>query len=694
MRNRLLLLLLVGAALLVFGLTVLNAQEDDEEFTYAGETEIPEFPEGLTWLNVDRPLTLEDLQGRVVLFDFWTYGCVNCMHIIPELKQLEAEFGDDLLVIGVHSAKFENEGVTENIRQIIQRYGVEHPVVNDVDFQIWQTYGVQAWPSLYVIDPTGKFVGRMSGEGIYEPLQPVISTMIEEYGAAGLLEKQPLPLAPEAAALTATPLSFPGKVLADETGGRLFIADTEHNRIVVASLEDYSIQDVIGSGEEGLSDGAYADAQFNSPQGMSLVDNILYVADTENHAIRAVDLDAKIVTRFAGTGSNAGFNLIGGDAPDTPMRSPWDLAYQDGVLYIAMAGSHQIWALTFEDMQLNPFAGSSAEGLIDDLRDNAELAQPSGLAIDGENLYFADSESSSIRQVTLGEEGRVETLIGPIDEPEEGVRLFEFGDIDGERAEARLQHPLGVTVDEEGQLYIADTYNSKIKLIDPEAMTVETFLGQTEGGYADGDEALFDEPGGLDYADGKLYVADTNNHVIRVIDIEAQSATTVTFPNVDVLLTEGTAALDTTAPEALVEGPTAAAFGAEQLNILPQTVAPGEGIILVDAIMPFGYKLNAQAPFTIEWQPNEFVDVSEPLYQVVVPELPIEIPVTFTEGQTEVTADMTIYWCEAIKETLCFVDRSQIVMPITVSADAVGSAISVQRELVPPDPAQDNTFGQ
>lgn len=666
---------------LVSGSAWLTFAQDDSKFTYEGKQDAPEFPAELAWLNVERPLTLADLKGKIVLLDFWTYGCINCIHVIPELKRLEAEYPTQLVVVGVHSAKFSGEGLTDNIRQIVQRYGVTHPIINDVDFQVWQTYGVQAWPTIGLLDPMGRIVGGKSGEGVYDFFQPIIQTMVEEYGAAGLLNDSPLPLKPEADALADTPLSFPGKVLVDAANNRLFIADSGHNRIVITDLTTFEVLQVIGTGEAGLTDGDFATASFNTPQGMSLDGDTLYVADTNNHAIRVVDLADQTVTRIAGTGEMEVSRLSQGMGLDTALRSPWDVLAHDGILYIAMAGTHQLWSLDLATNELAPFAGNGREDLIDGPRLDAELAQPSGLALAGDWLYFADSESSSIRRAGIGEDGTVETVIGPVNEPQ--ARLFTFGDADGGLAEALLQHPLGVTLDEDGLVYITDTYNNKIKLIDPTTQTSTTFAGDVDGGYFDGigDEALFDEPGGIAYNDGKLYVADTNNHAVRVIDIATKEVSTVLFPNVSLLLEDAATAstpLDTTLSDV---------FGSDKVITLEaQTVAPGAGKILVNAVMPFGYKLNGQAPFTAVWTQNPVVALGDDQlnYQQVLPELPIEFPVTLSEGQTEVNVDMTIYWCEGINETLCFVERGKVVMPVTVSTDASTTELHLDYTLVPP----------
>src|SRR5262245_57633126 len=242
----------------------------EEMRSYAGTDPAPEFPSDLDWINTGgKHLSLAQLRGKVVLLDFWTFGCVNCMHVIPDLKRLEAKYPRELVVVGVHSAKFENEGRTEAIRNVVQRYEVTHPVINDHDFEIWRDYGVNAWPTFALIDPAGKIIGTLPGEGHYTLLDKVIGKVIEQFDADGRIDRTALGLAPDA--IPDSVLRFPGKVLADAAGGRLFIADSNHNRILVATL-DGRITAVIGSGKGELRDGSYADAAFFRPQGMTLAD--------------------------------------------------------------------------------------------------------------------------------------------------------------------------------------------------------------------------------------------------------------------------------------------------------------------------------------------------------------------------------------------------------------------------------------
>jgi len=646
----------------------------DVQYTYSGDVNAPDFPAGAQWINVSAPVTLSELRGKIVLLDFWTYGCINCIHVIPDLKRLEAEYPDELVVIGVHSAKFTNEGDTENIRRIVRRYEVTHPVVNDKDFAIWNQYGVNAWPTFMLLDPFGKVVGRLSGEPLYPRIQPIIATMVREYGAAGALNPAPLPqLQPELGSAEETPLRFPGKVLADPDGSRLFIADSNHNRIVVAALDTFEVLDVIGAGEAGLQDGDYAAAQFNRPQGLALNGGTLYVADTENHAIRAVDLAARTVRTVAGTGEQGFTRDASGPGLEVSLNSPWDLVAYGGKLYIAMAGPHQLWVYNTASGEIGPYAGNGREALVDGPLRQASMNQPSGIDTDGALLYFADSEASAIRTAALDPSGQVQTIVG--------TGLFDFGDVDGVGDDVRLQHPLGVTVADDGFLYVADTYNNKIKRLDPATRASVTFLGTGEPGSADGAEASFYEPGGLDYADGKLYIADTNNNAIRVADVAAGTVTTVEFPNVERLLSGASEAAP--APSTALGG---GLLAEQPITLPPQTVAEGEGTLVLDIRMPEGYKLNGQAPLTAIWPENPLVQVNggQREYRELTPPLPVTIPATFQAGQTDLALDLTVYWCEAVNETLCFVDRARLVVPLTVLPASGAHDVTFERTLVPP----------
>ncbi|MHC1738267.1 MAG: thioredoxin-like domain-containing protein [Ignavibacteriaceae bacterium] len=515
--------------LLAFAVTLINCGQKNKDRTtmdfnnYKGNA--PTFPYELEWLNIEGKLQISDLKGKIIILDFWTYCCINCMHIIPDLKKLEAKYPNELVVIGVHSAKFRNEKDTENIRRAILRYGIEHPVVNDHKFQIWTKYGANAWPTVILINPLGDIAGYISGEGIFEPFDKAIAKLITEFD--DVIDRTPFKPELEKNTRQKAVLNFPGKVLADEKTKRLFITDSNNDRIIISDL-DGNIQDVIGSGKEGTEDGSFEQACFNKPQGLSLDGNILYIADTENHLIRKADLSNRTLETIAGTGEQATYRAPLDKGSNTALNSPWDLTLVNGVLYIAMAGPHQIWSMTLSNGKIEVFAGSGSENIHDADLLSSSLAQPSGITHDGENLYFADSEVSAVRLAELKKTGKVKTLIGH--------GLFEFGDKDGGFYNALLQHPLGLVYND-GLIYLADTYNHKIKVLDLAKKEILTLAGNGEGGYADGinTEARFYEPGGVTIAAGKLYVADTNNDQIRVIDIKTKSTSTLLLKNLEKL---------------------------------------------------------------------------------------------------------------------------------------------------------------
>lgn len=429
------------------------------------------------------------------------------MHTFPQLRKIERKYGDQVIVVGVHSPKFPAERETANLREAVLRYRIEHPVVNDRDFAVWNQFGGRAWPTLMFIDPQGRVIGKHEGELPFEQFDPLVAGMLKEFEERGILDAGAAPIDLEQIREPARTLKFPGKVLA--TDDALYIADTNHHRIVKAGL-DGTIQRSYGGGEPGLVDGPAERAAFQQPQGMATSATTLYVADTENHAIRSIDLESGIVATLAGTGEQALAAGAGGPGRSTALSSPWDLALADRVLYIAMAGTHQIWSLDLQSGVAAPFAGTGREGLLDGPAGQAWFAQSSGLALAGGHLYVADSEVSAVRDIEL-RPAVVTTIVGE--------NLFVFGDQDGEGDAARLQHPLGITA-HDGLLFVADSYNHKIKRLEPRRRAVTTWLGSGAAGRADGlgTSASFREPGGVCAGVNGLYIADTNNHRIAVAD--------------------------------------------------------------------------------------------------------------------------------------------------------------------------------
>jgi len=630
------------------------SQEGLEMATQDGDRiRAPELTGARGWLNTDKPLTLSALKGKVVLLDFWTYGCINCMHIIPDLKRLERKYPNELVVIGVHSAKFANEKETENIRRIVLRYEIEHPVVNDADFTIWNAYAVNAWPTRYLIDPAGYIIGRLSGEGGYEALDKAIGDTIAEFRKRGKLNEAPLKLVLERAKIGDLPLAFPGKILADAKSDRLFISDSDHNRIVIAKL-DGTLLETIGTGAHGADDGSFDRATFFRPQGMALDGDTLYVADTENHLIRAVDLKSKTVTTVAGTGRQSREPEVG-MARATALNSPWDLQLIGRALYIAMAGPHQIRKLDLVSREVSVFAGSGREGRHDSSLLKADFAQPSGLATDGQTLYSADSEANIIRAIDLGPEGRVRTLAGG--------DLFEFGDKDGSGDSVRLQHPLGISF-WQGQLLIADTYNHKIKLLDPKARSVNTFAGSGKPGQADGALPSFYEPGGLTVAGDKLYVTDTNNHAIRVVDLKTKETKTLPIKGLQPPVSNQTATVNAEV-----------APNAEEIKLAPQKIRAADGALSINVELPAGYHLNPTAPQRYQISVEQggealTIDPQNANRNTKGLRLPVRVPFAIkSTGAAELRASFTFVYCREDNTGTCRIKTLVWRAPVEVVTD-------------------------
>lgn len=628
----------------------------------------PELKGGRGWLNTDKPLTLAALKGKVVLLDFWTYGCINCIHIIPDLKRLEHKYANQLVVIGVHSAKFENEKDTENIRRIILRYEIEHPVYNDAEFAVWRSYTVNAWPTQVLIDPAGYIIGGISGEGNYDVIDQVVGKAVEEFRKRGELNEGPLKLSLERAKVGDLPLSFPGKVLADGKSNRLFIADSDHNRIVITKL-DGTLLETIGTGERGANDGPSDKASFYRPQGMALDGDSLYVADTENHLLRRIDLKARTVETVAGTGRQSRDYFKTGPGRTVSLNSPWDLQLAGRTLYIAMAGPHQIWKLDLDKNEVSTFAGSGREARQDGALLEAGFAQPSGITTDGQNLYTADSEANIIRAIDLSK-GTVRTVVGG--------DLFDFGDEDGHGDEVRLQHPLGIYALGD-KLLIADTYNHKIKELDPQTRTVKTLFGSGKPGQGDGKAASFYEPAGLSVANGLLYIADANNHAIRVVDLSTKETSTLHIKGLEPPTTFATVQANDNGPNE------------EQITLAPQRVHAGsKGSLIVSVDLPAGYHLNPAAPqryrVSVESGPRQIGLWSETATGAIGHEreiarstkslpLPLRIPfATFEAGAAELRIQLTLFYCREDNTGVCRIKTLVWRAPLEITTDPNGAS--------------------
>lgn len=466
---------------------------------------------GDVWLNTGgRQVKLAELRGKIVLLDFWTSGCINCLHVLDELRPLESEFADVLVTVGVHSPKFLHEGEASAIEAAVSRYEVHHPVLNDPDLVTWQQYAVKAWPTLVIVDPEGYVVHVAAGEGHGEALRRVIADLVARHEAKGTLRRGGSPYVP--AETREAQLRFPSKAVAT-ADGRILVADAGHHSIVELAADGETAIRRFGSGGRGSADGAADVATFAEPSGLALLPPEvaeragyhLLVADTAGHLLRGIDLDTGEVSTVAGTGSQWRNGATGGEARKTDLTSPWDLVWWEaaGGVVVAMAGNHTLGLFDPVHGTITRFAGTTVEGLRDGEASTAFFAQTSGLAEAGDRLWLVDPETSALRWIDRDEGGRfvVHTAVG--------TDLFTFGYRDGDAADALLQHPLGLAALPDGTIAIADTYNGAIRHYDPRSGRVATIAERLA------------EPSGLLVTGDTLLVVESAAHRLRPLSIES-----------------------------------------------------------------------------------------------------------------------------------------------------------------------------
>lgn len=624
----------------------------------------PELDGGLAWFNTRRPLSMKELRGCVVLLDFWTYCCINCMHVLPVLRALEERFeGRPVVVIGVHSGKFLAEQDPARIREAIGRYDVSHPVVVDDRMMLWSRFGVRSWPTLVVVRPDGTIAAIAPGEPTLDTLIAFVEREMKAAEEKGLLASGP-PACLEPDRDEHDPLRYPGEIVALDDG-RIVVSDSGHNRVLVLASDGRMLH-TIGSGLKGLLDGPIAEAAFDDPQGIAPFGDALYVADARNHALRKIDLARGEVTTVAGNGE-LGLIAPSGrvDARGLALRSPWGLHTVGDAIYVAMAGNHQIWRYFPGDETIEVYAGSGVEALIDGPVARSAWAQPSGLCVSSGRLFVADSETSALRAIDLAK-GDVETIIG------EG--LFDFGDEEGAAEQTMLQHPLDVAALPDGALLVADTYNGKLKRVDlgGAGRRAEARVHTVLGGL--------NEPGAVAIApDGSWLVADTNAHrVVRVTRGEAKPIDVRGAPKARTgSLAKGKP--KPSSPSARGGGPEAGALDDWFTSLLEmpegEGLGPGDASVRLSLVAPPGFELAEAAPIRAHAEVSRRSD----LLELVRPTLSFEtdggatqifeLPVLVRsleddriEAEIVVSVDYTA--CSSGDRAACFPRNARIRVPV------------------------------
>ncbi len=473
---------------------------------------------GRGWLGTGgATYRLADFRGRFLLLDFWTYCCVNCLHVLDELRPLEERYAGELVVVGVHSPKFAHEADPEALAAAVERYDVRHPVLDDPDLVTWEAYTARAWPTLVLVDPEGYVVAQYAGEGHAHALDALLAELRPEHLARGTLQPGTDPYV--APPVTPGDLRFPADVVR-LPNGHLLVADAGHHALVELSPDAGTVVSRTGSGRRGLVDGGPGDACFDEPNGLCLLPPDVareagydvVVADTVNHALRGVRLDegdaGGQVRTVAGTGRQL---FPTAPVADGSLSSPWAVAWWQDRVWVAMAGVHQLWTFDPRTGDCRPAAGTTQEGLLDGPLAEAWFAQPSGLAAAGDRLWVADSETSSVRYV---QDGRVSTVVG--------TGLFDFGFRDGTAGPGGtglLQHPLGVTALGNGSVAVCDTYNGAVRRLAPAGSegggdgwaltTITTGLAEPSSAVLDGTE---------------LVVVESNAHRLTRVAVAAAAA--------------------------------------------------------------------------------------------------------------------------------------------------------------------------
>jgi thiol-disulfide isomerase/thioredoxin/streptogramin lyase len=525
---------------------------------------------GRNWLNTGgKQLGLEDLRGKIVLLDFWTFCCINCLHVLDELRPLEEKYKDVLVTVGVHSPKFEHEADPVALAAAVERYDIHHPVLDDPELETWQAYTARAWPTLVVVDPEGYIVAHLSGEGHAGGIGSLVEELIAEHEAKGTLHRGDGPYVP--AESTAGDLRFPGKVIplpdgVGSAGETFLVADTGHHRIVELAPDLATVLNTFGSGRKGWQDGAAGESEFNEPQGLALLPEDVrakagydvVIADSVNHRLRGLTLATGAVITVAGNGvqrlldaenqraaaataeagpgsvadeAGAGEDLgeelaealatashLGNEPLKVSLSSPWDVLWSSalGKVVVAMAGVHQIFSFDPASGELAVLAGTGLEGLQDGEANASWFAQSSGLAEDANgSIWIADSETSALRVLSFPEPGHVQVSTAI------GTGLFDFGFRDGDAAQARLQHPLGVTVLPDGSVAVADTYNGAVRRYDPATRSVSTLTR----GLAEPSDVLVDDSGVAGGGEPLLIVVEANRHQLVRIPIPKDALT-------------------------------------------------------------------------------------------------------------------------------------------------------------------------
>jgi hypothetical protein len=458
-------------------------------------TPAPEFPPTLDWLNLSSPLRMAQLRGKVCALAFVNAGSAWSLQRLNDLAHLRARHGERLHVVAVHVPKFDHERDPRRVAKRFNRQKLEFPIAHDADWTLWQHYDIEAWPTVVLIDGEGRIRERIAGDA---PVRELDARVVKLQDEIVPQSRSVDPIEMRRNGEPMLPLRFPvGLALG---GSYLYVADSGHHRVLECDHGGRVLRQ-FGSGGPGFIDGPMELAAFNRPHGLCVQRDVLYVADSGNHAIRRIHLRSGDIETLCGAG-RPGQPTPGpiGDPRMVALDQPRAVAMGSGAMFIATAGDNCIWRYDLGSPAITRLAGSGALDVGDGTGEEAAFAEPVSLACVQQVVYVCDAAGSAIRSIK-GQAGQVATVLGQ--------DVWNFGQADGVRAKARLQQPLAIALDPDAPvLWIADSGNDALRTLRLGGGELTTYALPQR----------LHAPSGLAVAEGVVWIADTDAHAVLRLD--------------------------------------------------------------------------------------------------------------------------------------------------------------------------------
>ena len=455
----------------------------------------PEFPPGLEWLNTTGPLRMSQLLGRVSALAFVNAGSAWCTQTLVDLGHLRNRYPDRLNVVAINVPRFDHEREPRRAGKRLGRHRFQFPIAHDADWTLWQHCGIEAWPTVVLVDVEGRMRERFVGDGQLREIDAAVSRLLGEATPRSLNAER---IEMRRGGEPMLPLRFPSGLAL--SGNYLYVADSGHHRVLECDLSGRVLRQ-FGSGGSGFIDGPMELAAFNRPQGLCIERDTLYIADTGNHAVRRVQLRGGDISTVVGAGrSGTPKEGLVADPRMVALDQPRAVSLSAGNLYIATAGDNRVWRFDLGTPGIALVAGSGRLAVVDGKAETVSFAEPTSLASVQQAIYICDAAGSAIR-LANARTGQVSTVLGQ--------DAWTHGNTDGARADARMQQPQAIALDPAAPvLWIADSGNDRLRSLR---------LGGGELTTVELPQRLH-APGGLVVADGVVWIADTDAHAVLRYD--------------------------------------------------------------------------------------------------------------------------------------------------------------------------------